>query len=342
MRRRVPALVTLVPVAALIGGYSIYWDGKREAFRADLARALPGVSFEVGGFPYRLSAGGGAIERSWGADGARVSARGAAWSLDRQPWRQELSVIGARRPVVELTADGLGALLIEADKGRASVNRNEQRVSSEFEAATIWLRGPGRGEAAAPLRAERFELHVRQTPQSDAPGPAPRAQVYVRAAGLRLRPGAAAGTPAGAPGADGGKLTVAPRGAATDGGDPLAAELALTLRSPLPLIRAPRAVSATSERFVVTAPGGEVANGSLQLAPAPEGGLAVSGTIATTCPRQWAELLGGAPAARPEYRARLPVTLSFAGPLAAPRLASPLPAVIPARTREKPCPQFAG
>jgi hypothetical protein len=314
MRRRVPALLTVVPVAVLVGGYWIYWNGKREAFRADLTRALPGVSFEVGGFPYRLSAGGGAIERSWSADGARVGARGAEWSLDRQPWRPELSLIGARRPTVELTATGLGALLIEADKGRASVNRSEERVSSEFEAARVRLVEP-RGADAVPLQAERFELHVRQTPQSDAPGPAPRAQVYVRAAGLRLRPGA---------------------------GDALGVELALTLRSPLPLVRPTRAVSATSDSFVVTGPGGELASGSLQLAASPSGGLSVSGTIATTCPRQWAQLLGGAPAPRPEYRARVPVMLSFAGPLTAPRLTNPFPALIPARTREKPCPRFAG
>lgn len=320
--RRVPLWVTPLPLAAAIAVYSIWWDGKRDALRDELANALPGAAVTTRGFPYRLQADLGATALRRDRPASFLEARAAEVEIDRQPWNPRLTIVAAREPRLQVAAPVLaGARLdIEGAFARASLNtRGERlaRLSLNVDAARVWL-------AALPVRAEaaRFELHVRETPALAGPGAAaaagPRqAQVVARATALRL-----------------------------GGGDPLTMLASFDVRAAAPLagVRAWAAGGTVElERLTLADATGTVATVRATVAPRGDGRLMVAGTVTTLCPRSVLAALAGRRGA-PEYRARREVVIAFSGLAGAVRAATGEAelGVVPVRRQLPPCPRLRG
>ena len=319
--RRVPVWVTLLPLAAAITAYFLWWDGQRDLMRAELARVLPGVAIETGGFPYRLQANLGPTALRRDRPASFLEARASAVEIDRQPWNAELSIIAAREPRLEVAADGIAGARLDIEGGfaRASLNTaggRLQRLSLGVDGARVWL-----AALAVPARAERFELHVRETPSAAAPGaratPPRQAQVVVRATALRL-----------------------------DGGDPLAlvATLDVTAARPLAGVRAWAAGGTIElERLTLADATGTVAELRATAVPRRDGRLMLAGTVTTLCPRTvLAAFAGRVPAA--EYRARRPTRIAFSGLAGAvrPAIDEAGLGVLPVRRQLPPCPRLRG
>lgn len=313
--RRLPLALALLPLLLAVGGYALWWDRERDALRPEIGGWLPsGTQFRTGGFPYRLTAEAGAVAQDLMVADARIGLAATRWVVERQPWRQSLSVIGAEAPRVRLASEALPGLALDvrAARGRASLNPGAERLSAEFDGATVALAG-----LLPAFRAERFEMHVR-LPAGAGAGTAPRAlraEVFARGEGVRA-------------------------GAATIGFVMDAAVL-----SPAP-IRSAAGWRDGGGLFEIRSLSVSDGTGELAmlrgLVTPDAGGLGFTGSVVTTCPRQFAALFGGPAAPPTEYRARKPVTLALGGTAARPVLARPLPAVIPVREREGPCPRLGG
>lgn len=190
-RRRWPLWLALLPLAAAVLGYWLAWSGWRDAFRADLARALPGVQATIFGFPYRMEA---TLERpalTLQGGGARLEATAARALVNRGPWRPELSVISLERPALSMAVPRLGgaAATVAGATAQTSLHIEDQmlrRLSLVWPDARATL-----GLLDAPLTARGLELHLREL-SSPAVGPrgGRRAQLVVSAAAVRLGTGA--------------------------------------------------------------------------------------------------------------------------------------------------------
>ena len=195
MTRRFPLWLTIVPLAAAVGGYWYAWSGWRDDFHAELARVVPGSAVTIGGFPYRMEAEVGALARASRAPDidARVSAASAV--LNRGPWQRDLTIVRATQPRVAARIPSLASsgLSIAAPSAEMSVHLDQAgavaRLSTVFARATVGLALLGR-----PLTADKLEVHVRETPgRSDeawSPVRPERAQLVLGGAGVRLGGGA--------------------------------------------------------------------------------------------------------------------------------------------------------
>ena len=193
--KRYSLWLTLVPLVVAVLGYYWYWSGQRDAFRAEVARVLPGAAVTVGGFPYRLEATVVApVRRSRAPDiAAQVSAASAV--INRGPFQRDLSVVRTTSPQVTARIPALAAsgLRITAPAAQSSLHLdkagNIARLSTVFEAARIDAALLG-----AVATATSLEVHVRETPgrlsEPWSPTLPERAQVVLAGEGVRLAAGA--------------------------------------------------------------------------------------------------------------------------------------------------------
>lgn len=316
MRRWRGLLAALVPLAAGIGGYWLYWRAAADDF-ADKVEALTGAPAAIGGFPYRLSARieGLALARGEAAS-VRFDAGRAA--LDTQPLREGLYV--GHFTDVRLTAR-LGGLktartAIAAPAARASLRTDEsglvERFSARFRTANVelgWLDGA--------VGASELELHMRETPNAAAThGPTPPVQAEARIAGTFAA----------------GAVHMA-----------LVIPVKITAEAPLASLSAWRdggTVEIDGARLTAVN-GAALADFSATLGALPGGELAVAGTLATDCPLTVAALFGGEPAPTREFRTRRPARFVLTGTLDRLRLtrrAAPSGGAV--RSREPPCPDL--
>jgi hypothetical protein len=279
MRHRPPLWLTLVPLLLGIGGWYLAWSGWRDRLETALVGLLPaGTELKVGGFPYRLEARTGPVRLERVDEAARATLAAEAMSVNRQPWRVDRQVINLVVPRVGLAVAGLrGATLgLEAPSAQASLRFDSGRIaraSAVFEAAHLTA-----GLVPVPVRAERLEVHVRETPATvtaDRSATFPvQAQLVLAAEALRL-----------------------------GAGDPvrLSAALDLTAGAPVRSVAAWRAGGTA-----------EVARVSGTFSPGADGRLLFAGTVETVCPASVrAALLGGPPVT--EKRTRKPVRFALTG-----------------------------
>lgn len=321
MTRRIPLIVTLVPLALGIGAWYLVWSGWRDRLETALRDILPAeTALSVGGFPYRLEARTGPV-RLVQRDSATVATLEADWlSVHRQPWRVDRQVINLLGPRAELAIRGLAgaSLALEAPSAQASLRLADGRIaraSAVFEAARL-----AAGFLPVGVRAERFEAHVRETPATMARdgGAALPVQAQLVVAGEELRIGA---------------------------GDPVRMSAALDLAAAVPV----RSVAVwlaggTVElrELVIADREGEVARLAGTVSPGADRRLLFAGTVETVCPASVRAALVGAPPVS-EKRTRKPVRFALTGVLgAAAEIEPPAPGAVapPVRAQAPPCPRL--
>ena len=286
--RRIPLWWTLLPLAFGLAAYWHLWSGYRDTFRADIVRLLPGATVTIGGFPYRMEAEVAAPVLGRSGD-VLVSLAAAHATLNRGPWQRELTVIRTVAPRVTVSFAPLAraSARIEADLGLSSLHIGDGRVvrlSNVFSRARI-----GTGLFDAAITADRFEVHLRQTParsnESWSPTPPQQAQMVLVGTAVRIGNGA--------------PLT-------------LNADIAVTAIAPLSSLAAWTEGGTVEIRSLVLAdPSGEVVRLAASAVPA-AGQLRLAGTITTVCPATVRAAFDHRPAPR-ESRLRLPVRLAFSG-----------------------------
>lgn len=292
-KRRVPVWVSVIPLALLVGCYYAWWSQKNDQFRTELTRAVGPVALQMGGFPYRLSADLGrvALHREGAASFVRVCAE--RMTIDRQPWRPALTVVGAEQPRVLAAIPALGGarLDIEAPHGRASVDTafgRLARLSAEFEGARLWL-----GLMPAMGRASHLELHLRETPIAPiatprGPGWPTQAEAVARATGLTF-----------------------------DDGAPLTMDATFTVTAPAPMtsVHGWEAQDGTVElrRLTLSDAHGVVVDANATAVPLSNGRLEVGGSLTTVCPRSVLAALARTRPPTVEYRARVAQRIAFGG-----------------------------
>lgn len=295
MMRRVPLWLTLVPLLVAVGVYYLLWQGWARQFEAVVADWLPGASFSVGGFPYRLEA---TVRNAAlaGGEGIRLEASSPKLRINRGPWQQQLTVLAAEYPRFSaVVGPGFGAS-ISGKSAITSINLVEgrlARLSSVVEAANARL-----AFTSARIAADSFELHLRERfPEAGSDSASPtlpeRGQAVI--AGRRVR---------------------------FDGGDALTidGEIGVTGASRL-LGFAAWAGTGTIEvrRLAIADAHGEVAGIKATLVPVGGTSLRFAGTIETICPASVeAAFLGLPPPV--EMRLRAPVRLAVDGAAGAVRL----------------------
>jgi 1-acyl-sn-glycerol-3-phosphate acyltransferase len=319
--RRVPLWTTLLPLFAFGVGWWFIWDGYRDRLVEEVARLVPaGTRIESGGWPYRL-----AVRIAPVATGARDDALATTLTADaitvhQVPWQPNRMVLNLESPAAEARLSPLSGadIRVRAPSAQASLRRDGSRIlrlSSVWEQAEIES-----GLVAAPMRAERFEAHLRETPASAAQGKAPRgpaqASFVLRGSGMRF-----------------------------SGGDPLAivVEADVTASRPVTSL-AGWAQDGTIElgRITVSDSHGEIARIEATVVPDGRGKLTVAGTVETVCPATVRAALAADPPVS-ELRARRPVTLPLSGTLAGGTVvppADPDRPPPPVRGQEPPCPRL--
>lgn len=312
--RRMPLWAALLPLAAGLAAYWLYWRAEANAFRAAVQRTAPGAM--IGGFPYRIEARLPGVDLQSAHGGGIVSLRAGQTAVNRQPWRAGHVVIAAERPRLDVMLSEIAGarLAVEAPAALASLRRRQgitERLSIRFETATVWL-----PLAGGPFSARGFELHVRETPTKAAGGrsPTPPAQAEARISGELERAGGAAFT-----------VDV-----------PLFATAAQRIDSVAGWRRG-GTIEIKDGRLLAT--GGEaVAGFDATLAPLSDGRIAIAGTVDTDCPETLRALLAGRAAAR-EFRSRRTQRLPITGIGGALSLGAPAgPTGGPVRSQEPPCP----
>lgn len=319
MTRRLPLWTTLLPLAAGLAIYWWYWDQQHDAFRVELERTLGREDFRVSGFPYRLEAELDRVSLRRQADDwfVQLSAGGAL--VNRQPWRQELTILRMQRPRVQLAVTPVaGARLdVEGDASQTSLrwaSGHVARLSTDVVNSRIWF-----ALLPAPAAASRFEFHFRETPATL--DPASRAPTYPQQA----------------------QLVLAGEAFRFGNGDPLtlAAEAVLTARAPVRDLATWRLGGTMEFRHLALGDEtGEVLSMSATLSPDKDGKPRVVGTVDTVCPATLAAAFAGRPAPAAEYRARKPLRMAFQGTPGDFRLATPAQGFerVPVRRRAPPCP----
>ena len=318
--RRLPLWASLIPLIVGLAIYWFYWDRQRDAFEAALV-PLFGDGVAVGGFPYRLE--GEIVAPRLRHDGQyALDVRADSALVNRQPWRDSLTLVRLIEPWLQWRAPGLAVGFDVASRtAQASVRLDGDRLvrlSSVHQTAELRLPFVG-----MPATAASFEWHFRETPA--APDPASRAPTFPEQAQLVL-------------GAD--ALRVG-------GGDPLklTAQIGLTSAAPIwdlaswrggGTVELRRLTLADDVGDVVTV----IATGSASRA-AP---LRLIGTIETVCPFTLQAAFAGTPAPAHELRTRKPMRFGFGG--TAGNIELLLPAggqrKLPVRAQELPCPKLVG
>lgn len=287
MKRRIPLLLSLLPLALGLGVYWQLWRGWADGFEATLAAWFPGRQVQVTGFPYRLEAEFLDVKREHAGATSMGMAVGRL-RLNRGPWRPELTVLQGQQVALAASAAGLAAR-INAPSATASLNLDAGRL----ERLSIVLPGARGNFGLGPdFMAERLELHARERagvndgdPASPRQSPAmpPRGQLVVAATGLTLGQGAAISLAADVTVRGASRLADYRRWAA--GGGSLDALITGT--------------DATGELF------------RLEASVVPLGsGTRLAGTITTICPLSVQAALNGTPAPA-EQRLRAPIRLAL-------------------------------
>lgn len=315
MKRRFPLWLTLIPLIVSILGYHWYWSGQRDAFRAELARVLPGATVEIGGFPYRLEASVAAPNLSSRAADITATASATSAVLNRGPFQRDLTVMRTTDPRIAARIPALAAsgLTIAARAAQSSLHLGKSgviaRLSMAFEDARIDLALLG-----GSVTAKRFEVHIREIPGRLAEPWSPtlpeRAQVVLAGEAVRF-----------------------------GGGAPLRLAGELRLTGPTRLVNyANWAGKGTVEVRALTLSDatGEILRLDATLVAA-VARPRVAGTIVTVCPRTVQAALAFAPRVS-EQRLRIPVRLAFGGSPGAWTLTG-LPATPrPVRAQQPACP----
>lgn len=320
--RRVPLAAALLPLLLFGIGWWWVWDGYRDRLVADLARVVPeGTGIASGGWPYRLEVRLAPVDARYRDVALEAALAAGAVTIHQVPWKPEVQVLtlDAPRGRISLPLAGLW-LEVGGPAARASLRRDGSRIRR---LSGVWDRAEiETGLIDAPIRAERFETHLRETPAPalDAGPASPRgpAQAALVLRGEDLRIG---------------------------DGDPLRVLLESELTSARPITSlAGWARDGTVEvgRLTIADPHGEVAAAEATLVPAEGGRLRVAGTITTVCPASVRAALAAAPPVS-ELRLRRPVRFSVSGTLPgglvpAPDAAPARPAAV--RGQEPPCPRL--
>ncbi len=314
--RRLPLLMTLLPLALAIGLYWLFWTGWAAQFQAVVDGWLPAGSARVGGFPYRLEA---EVDnpRLAGGDVVKLSATATRARINRGPWRPELTVVATEAPRFAATVSPGIAASVAARTAITSINVDPEsgrllRLSTVADMARV-------ATALLPVAvtADRLEMHLRErfadaTPVASPSGP-PRGQLVLAGTALRL--------------AQGDPLTLAADLVATGPARLTAYDLWATSGT----------VEVTS--LTLADATGEVARVKATIVPIGRTGLRLAGTVETICPASVAAAIAGAPPVS-EQRLRAPVRLAFQGAPGAVTLA-PLPADLArraVRAQLPPCP----
>ena len=318
MSRRIPLWLTLVPLIAAIGLYHLLWQGWARDFDAVVRNWLPATPFEVTGFPYRLEAVVGHPELQ-GGDVVRLFANAARARINRGPWQDELTLVGADYPRFSaIVGPGLGASF-SGKSALTSINVEDGRLvrlSSVIEAANARL-----GFSPVKIAADSLELHLRERqPDAKAPEsatPPPRGQLVI--SGQRVR---------------------------FDGGDALTLAADMTVIGPDRLTAYDRWVTTGSielTRASLADAHGEIATITATIVPLGRRALRFAGSIDTVCPLAVSAAFDGRPAPA-EKRLRAPLRLAFEGEPGTMRLAPPPVdlAQRPTRGQLPPCPRLRG
>ena len=305
-------LLALAPLLIGLGVYFLYWRGEAAAFADNIAHVV-GVRPQIGGFPYRLSAAMDELSVTRGGEAARVSLDVGHSEIASGPFRGDLFVATLGDVRIQTNAAGIPAapVTIAAPRARASLRTGRwlERLSLRLETATVAL-----PLFDSPVGAEGLELHLRETPNDSISGGA-SGQAEARIAGRFAFP---TGT--------------------------VAASLPVRLLAagPLTSLAAWRRGGGVviDGATLMAAEDAPLAGFDAVLTPLADGSLALSGALATDCPRTVAALLTGVPPGE-EFRTRRPTVFSLGGTLSEPRL-------IPTdnasggsvRSREPPCPDL--
>ncbi|TRW18187.1 DUF2125 domain-containing protein [Glacieibacterium frigidum] len=312
--KRFPLWLTLVPLVAGVGGYYWYWSGQRDAFRAEIARVLPGSSLSVGGFPYRLEAVvGSPARKSLAPDiDARVSAAQAV--LNRGPFQSDLTVLRSTDPriVARIPALAEAGVSIAARSAQTSLHLDKKgvvaRLSTVLDAARVDAALLG-----GSVLAKTLEVHFREIPgrlpEAWSATLPERAQVVLAGEGVQMGKGA-----------------------------PLRLAGDLRVTGPTRLVDYARwAGKGTVEVRGLTL--GDATGQVLRLDAtlvAAAGRPRVTGTILTTCPLSVQAALADGRVS--EQRLRIPVKLAFGGSPGAWTLTGMPTPGRPVRGQQPPCP----
>jgi hypothetical protein len=314
--RRIPLWLTIVPLA--LGGavYWHIWSGYRDTLRSDIAAVVPGAAVGIGGFPYRMEGTIAAPQVALGG-AVKTSLRAASAIVNRGPWQRDLTVVRTAAPAVDIAIPALREVRahLTAASAVSSLHLAAGRIarqSNVFTAARV-----ATGLFAAPVTAESFELHLRETRarsnEAWAATPPQQAEVVLAGTGVRIGQGA--------------PLT-------------LAADFGVTATARLHDYAGWAAWGTVEVKALALADAsGEVLRMAAS-AIASGDTLRLTGTITTVCPATVAAAFAGAPGPV-EARLRNPVRLAFGGTPGEFTVAAP-PAGAPTAIRAQlpPCPRI--
>lgn len=285
-KARVPLLLSLVPLIAGIGLYFWLWNGWAADFVSVLRPWLPGSSYSITGFPYRMEANV-AAPRWRGGDAVALTASADSARINRGPWQPDLTVIASQSPRFAARVGPALSLTITGGSAASSVHSTGGRLvrlSNVVAQAKVKL-----GFLPAAMTADTLELHLRERLGAVVPGSPTgptRGQLVLAATNLRI--------------GGGGALA-------------LAADFAVTGPARLTAYDA-WAGSGSLEiaSLSLTDATGEVARAKATLVPTGRTGFRIAGTLATVCPASVAAALTGRPPVS-ERRLRAPIPLAFEG-----------------------------
>ncbi len=312
--------LALLPVLLGLLGWWLWWDRAAGRWQAQLGEVLTRPE-RVIGFPYRLQADFGPLALARAHGGAGVEARASSATVERafaRPWPHVFAATG----LVARAEAGLPAgiaLGLEAPALRGSLDLaggQLNRLSLVMPSARLEL-----GWLGGALNLAEAELHLRQVPAAlpaqDRPGAV--AELVLTAARARF------GT-AGAPLVLDARATLLQQGALRSVADWVAAGGALRI-----------------DRLTLADATGPVLELSGGIRPGSGVPLVLAARITTPCPASVLAALQGRPPA-PEFRRRVPVSLTLAGPPSRPVVEPSADALArrPVRAQEPPCPMLAG
>lgn len=332
-KRRWPLWSTLIPLLLGIGVWYVVWSGYRDRLAADIARLVPSATrVELGGFPYRLEATVTPARIGHSGDSLIVGGEADSAVVNRQPWQPDHSVFNLTAPVMRAAVQPLNALAlaVRAPLAQASLHIDPRaakrlggapvlaRLSIVWERATL-----STALLPAPLTADRFEAHVRETPTAPttpaaaggaSPRPPMQAQIVLAGAGVRMA-----------------------------GGAPLIldAEVQVAATRRLTSYAAwSRGGTAELTRLSLRDATGEVLRLAATGVPDGRGNLLLNGAIVTPCPATVRAAFAAQPAPS-ELRLRKPVTIAVRGLAGEPLIfADAGPAPTQVLKQEPPCPRL--
>jgi hypothetical protein len=325
---RLPLWAMLVPLLVGVAAWALMWRSYADGLEADLRQVLPpGTEIATSGFPYRLEAHVTPLDLSHRDTALAARLKAGDVSVNRVPWQRDRQVLNLTDSVADIALTPLPAARarVAAAEAQASLRLEPERGQGGRIArlSAIWVQPAiATGLLPGPIKAARFEAHLRETPADSArPDPrSPRLPTQVQ-------------------------LVLDGTGVQFGAGDPLALALAaeLTAGAPISSLRG-WAKGGTAEIGSATLADatGEVARLSATLVPDGAGALRIAGTIETVCPANVRAALAGLPPVS-ERRVRKAEAIAFSGTLpggvsAAARNPALPPA--PVRAQQPPCPRL--